>query len=122
MHLFSQKHPSAVLLDCHPDTGLRAPSLQTFLDVKASQKKELTDLSMIGTLAQPMSRICSKTGKKTSFGNTRSHSLRSTRRNWQVNMVKKRIFDPATGEFKTMKVAASYLRTLAKRIQQGKPV
>lgn len=69
-----------------------------------------------------MARICAKTGKKTAFGNTRSHSLRSTRRNWQVNMVKKRIFDPATGEFKTMRVAASYLRTLAKRIQQGKKV
>ncbi len=69
-----------------------------------------------------MSRACAKTGKKTSFGNTRSHSLRSTRRNWKVNTVKKRIFDPATGEYKTMKVAASYLRTLAKRLQQGKAV
>lgn len=69
-----------------------------------------------------MSRTCQKTGKKTVFGNTRSHSLRSTRRAWKVNLVKKRIFDPKTGEFKTMKVAASYLRTLAKRLQQGKPV
>lgn len=69
-----------------------------------------------------MARICQKTGKKTVFGNTRSHSLRSTRRAWKVNLVKKRIFDPATGEFKTMRVAASYLRTMAKRMQQGKTV
>jgi len=69
-----------------------------------------------------MPRICAKTGKKTSFGNTRSHSLRSTRRNWKVNLIKKRIFDPETGEFKTMRVAASYLRTMAKRMQQGKKV
>lgn len=69
-----------------------------------------------------MARICQKTGKKTTFGNTRSHSLRSTRRAWKVNMVKKRVFDPVTGDYKTMKVAASYLRTLAKRMQQGKPV
>lgn len=69
-----------------------------------------------------MARVCAKTGKKTAFGNTRSHSLRATRRNWQVNMIKKRIFDPATGEYKTMRVAASYLRTLAKRMQQGKKV
>jgi large subunit ribosomal protein L28 len=69
-----------------------------------------------------MARICAKTGKKTTFGNTRSHSLRSTRRSWKVNLIKKRIFDPATGEFKTMRVAASYLRTLAKRMQQGKSV
>lgn len=69
-----------------------------------------------------MARICQKTGKKTVFGNTRSHSLRSTRRAWKVNLIKKRIFDPATGEFKTMRVAASYLRTMAKRMQQGKTV
>ncbi|HVW66937.1 MAG TPA: 50S ribosomal protein L28 [Candidatus Peribacteraceae bacterium] len=67
-----------------------------------------------------MARMCSKTGKKTSFGNTRSHSLRHTRRNWKANIQKKRVFDPATGEFKTMKVSTAYLRTLAKRLQQGK--
>ena len=69
-----------------------------------------------------MARVCVKTGKKTSFGNTRSHSLRHTRRAWKVNMQKKRVFDPATGEFKTMKVSAAYLRTLSKRMQQGKKV
>lgn len=67
-----------------------------------------------------MARACVKTGKKTAFGNTRSHSLRSTRRPWKVNMQKKRVFDPATGEYKTMKVSTSYLRTLAKRMQKGK--
>jgi large subunit ribosomal protein L28 len=69
-----------------------------------------------------MPRICIKTGKKTAFGNTRSHSLRHTRRPFKVNLQKKRIFDPATGEYVTMKVSASFLRTLAKRIQQGKKV
>lgn len=69
-----------------------------------------------------MPRICAKTGKKTSFGNTRSHSLRSTRRNWKANLQKKRVFDPATGEYKTMMVSAAYLRTMAKRMQQGKKV
>ena len=67
-----------------------------------------------------MPRICAKTGKKTSFGNTRSHSLRSTRRNWKANLQKKRVFDPATGEYKTMKVSTAFLRTLSKRMQQGK--
>ena len=67
-----------------------------------------------------MPRLCAKTGKKTSFGNTRSHSLRSTRRNWKANLQKKRIFDPVTGTFKTMKVSTAYIRTLAKRLQQGK--
>lgn len=66
-----------------------------------------------------MSRVCAKTGKKTGFGNTRSHSLRATRRNWKANLQKKRVFDPASGEYKTMKVSTSYLRTLAKRMQKG---
>jgi large subunit ribosomal protein L28 len=69
-----------------------------------------------------MARTCSKTGKKTSFGNTRSHSLRHTRRNWKANIQKKRVFDPTTGTYKTMKVSTSYLRTLAKRLQTGKAV
>lgn len=69
-----------------------------------------------------MARICAKTGKKTSFGNTRSHSLRSTRRDWKANLQKKRVFDPATGEYKTIKVSTSYLRTLSKRMQAGKKI
>lgn len=69
-----------------------------------------------------MPRMCVKTGKGTSFGNTRSHSLRHTRRTFKANIQKKRVFDPATGEYKTMKVSTAYLRTLAKRLQQGKKV
>ncbi len=67
-----------------------------------------------------MARCCVKTGKKTSYGNTRSHSLRHTRRTWKANIQKKRVFDPKTGSYRTMKVATSYLRTLAKRLQEGK--
>lgn len=69
-----------------------------------------------------MARVCSKTGKKTVFGNTRSHSLRHTRRTWKVNLQKKRVFDPATGKYTVMKVSTSYLRTLAKRMQKGQSV
>ncbi len=69
-----------------------------------------------------MPRICAKTGKKTGFGNTRSHSMRHTRRQWKVNLQTKRVFDPATGTFKKMKVAASYLRTLSKHLRAGKHV
>ena len=69
-----------------------------------------------------MPRICVKTGKKTSFGNTRSHSLRHTRRQWKANIQTKRVFDPATGTYKRMKVSTSYLRTLAKRLQEGRSI
>ena len=40
-----------------------------------------------------MARRCIRTGKGTSFGNTRSHSLRHTRRTWKANIQKKRVFD-----------------------------
>ena len=46
--------------------------------------------------------------------------MRHTRRAWKTNLQKKRVFDSVTGEYKTMKVSAAYLRTLAKRLQQGK--
>lgn len=69
-----------------------------------------------------MSRVCVKTGKKTGFGNTRSHSMRHTRRNWKANIQKKRVFDPKTGTYVRMKVSTSYLRTLAKRLQAGKSI
>ncbi len=69
-----------------------------------------------------MARKCVKTGKKTSFGNTRSHSMRHTRRTWKANIQKKRVFDPRTGRMVTMKVSTSYLRTLAKRMQAGRAV
>jgi large subunit ribosomal protein L28 len=69
-----------------------------------------------------MARRCVKTGKQTSFGNNRSHSMRATNRTFKANIQKKRVWDPNTGEYKTIKVAASYLRTLAKRMQDGKSV
>ena len=67
-----------------------------------------------------MARMCVKTGKKTAVGNTRSHSMRHTRRTFKVNIQKKRVFDAVTGTYVTMKVSAAYLRTLAKRMQAGK--
>lgn len=35
-----------------------------------------------------MSRVCAITGKKALSGNRRSHSLRATRRKWNVNLQK----------------------------------
>ena len=66
-----------------------------------------------------MSRVCQMTGKKRCVGNKRSHSLRATRRVFGANIQKKRVYDPKTGTYKKMRVAASYLRTLAKQLQEG---
>jgi large subunit ribosomal protein L28 len=67
-----------------------------------------------------MSRKCCKTGKKPSTGNLRSKSLRATKRRYLPNLQRKRVYDPETGTYKRMRVSAAYLRTLAKRLQQGK--
>jgi large subunit ribosomal protein L28 len=57
------------------------------------------------------------TGKKGSSGNMRSHSLRATKRRFNVNIQKKRVFDPTTGKYVRIKVSTAYLRTLAKQLQ-----
>ncbi|MEQ1849904.1 MAG: 50S ribosomal protein L28 [Candidatus Peribacteraceae bacterium] len=67
-----------------------------------------------------MARECVMTGKKGSSGNRRSHSLRATRRRFGANIQKKRVLDPKTGKYVRMKVATSYLRTLAKQLQGGR--
>jgi large subunit ribosomal protein L28 len=67
-----------------------------------------------------MARKCVKTGRRTGTGHNRSHSLRATKRTFRPNIQKKRVYDPATGQYRTMKVSAAYLRTLAKRLQEGK--
>ena len=69
-----------------------------------------------------MARECCKTGKKRSIGNRRSHSQRATKRAFLPNIQKKKVYDPTTGTYKTMKVSTAYLRTLAKRLREGKPV
>jgi large subunit ribosomal protein L28 len=67
-----------------------------------------------------MPRMCAKTGKMRSVGNRRSHSMRATKRVFRANIQKKRVFDPETGTYRRIKVATSYLRTLAKQLQTGR--
>ena len=67
-----------------------------------------------------MPRMCVKTGKMRSTGNRRSHSMRASRRTFKANIQKKRVYDPATGTYKRMKVSTAYLRTLAKQLQKAR--
>lgn len=69
-----------------------------------------------------MSRRCDKTGKKSGFGHNRSHSMRATKRRFHANIQKKRVYDPQTGTFRVMKVSTSYLRTLSKRLREGRKI
>lgn len=69
-----------------------------------------------------MAFVCSKTGKRPSSGCNVSHSERHTKRRFLPNIQKKRVFDPATGTYRRIKVSTAYLRTLAKRLRQGQTV
>lgn len=62
-----------------------------------------------------MSKVCTVTGKKALYGNRRSHSLRATRRKWNVNLQKATIL--VDGKPKRVKISARALKTL--RAQQA---
>lgn len=62
-----------------------------------------------------MSRVCQITGARPSVGNNRSHAMNATKRRFNPNLMKKKVYDPKTGRMKTMKVSAAALRTLVKR-------
>ena len=57
-----------------------------------------------------MSKVCAVTGKKALSGNRRSHSLRATRRKWNVNLQNATIM--VDGKPTKVKVSARALRSL----------
>lgn len=59
-----------------------------------------------------MSRYCPITGKGPLSGNTRSHSLRHTRRRWNVNLQKYKL--EIDGKVVTIRMSARAYRTLQK--------
>ena len=61
-----------------------------------------------------MAKICPITGKRTSFGNKRSHANNKTRRRWEPNLQEKRIWDPVRKKFVRMRVSTRGLRTIQK--------
>ena len=62
-----------------------------------------------------MSKVCQITGAHPSVGNNRSHAMNATKRRFEPNLMKKKVYDPKTGRMKTMKISASALRTLIKK-------
>ena len=60
-----------------------------------------------------MSRKCAISGKGPMSGNKRSHSMRASRRKWNVNLQKATIM--VDGKPTQVKVAARTLRTLKKQ-------
>jgi large subunit ribosomal protein L28 len=60
-----------------------------------------------------MSKVCAITGKKPMSGNNRSHSLRATRRKWNVNL--QNVTMMVDGKPQKVRVSARALRTLKKQ-------
>jgi len=61
-----------------------------------------------------MSKICDLTGKHSISGHNVSHSNRKTKRKFNPNLQTKKFFMPETGEWITLKVSTSALRTIDK--------
>lgn len=59
-----------------------------------------------------MSRKCPVSGKGPTSGNTRSHSLRATRRRWNVNLQKRKVL--IDGEVVMIRMSNRAYRTLKK--------
>ena len=62
-----------------------------------------------------MSRVCDLTGKKAMVGNNVANSNKKTKRKFFPNLQRKRFFVPETGEWITLKVSTSALRTIDKK-------
>lgn len=61
-----------------------------------------------------MSRICELTGKKMISGHKVSHSNKKSNRKFLPNLQTKKFFIPETGEWITLKVSTSAIRTINK--------
>lgn len=62
-----------------------------------------------------MSRVCELTGKKAMTGNNVSFSLNRTKRQFKVNLIKKRFYIPEEDKWITLKVSTSALRNINKK-------
>ncbi len=65
-----------------------------------------------------MSRVCMLTGKGPLSGNARSHSLRATRRRWNVNLQPVKV--EIDGRVVTLKLSARAIKTLRKAEKNAK--
>ena len=59
-----------------------------------------------------MSKVCQLTGKRPISGNNVSFSNRKTKRRFVPNLQKKRFFIPETGEWVSLKVSTSAIRSI----------
>lgn len=77
-----------------------------------------TDVTIVNKRIMP--NTCQMLGKKDGKGNRRSHSNIATGRRFKVNLQKKRLVNPATGETMTLHLSTKALKTLKKWKAEGK--
>lgn len=70
---------------------------------------------MHSSKGKTMSRICQLTGKKAMGGNHVSFSNRKTRRQFKVNLKRKRFFDVDSQTWITLRVSTSALKNINKK-------
>ncbi len=61
-----------------------------------------------------MARVCQITGKRTRVGNNVSHANNRTKRKFYPNLQTKRFFVPSKGEWITLKLSTTAIRTISK--------
>ncbi|MEO0311902.1 MAG: hypothetical protein RIQ89_1559 [Bacteroidota bacterium] len=61
-----------------------------------------------------MARICDLTGKRAIVGNNVSHSNAKTKRKFNPNLQVKKFYVPELGDWITLKVSTSAIRTINK--------
>ena len=86
---------------------------------KSDFKKNLTKIKNFITSRRfktlfEMSRVCQKTGKRTSSGQNRPFSLKATKRTFRPNLFWKRMWNPETGRVERMRLSAKAIKTLKK--------
>ena len=61
-----------------------------------------------------MSKVCQITGARPLMGNNVSHAKNKTRRRWEPNLKKKRIFIPEENRWVSLRLTAAAIKTLSK--------
>lgn len=62
-----------------------------------------------------MAKVCQITGKKVQVGNNVSHANNKTKRTFAPNLQTKRFFVPEKGEWVTLKLSTSAVKTINKK-------
>ena len=62
-----------------------------------------------------MSKVCQITGKKALVGNNVSHAMNKTKRRFEVNLIKKRLFLTGQEKWITLKLSTSALKTINRK-------